>query len=107
MRSNWSKPGAIFQEKAYTPGKNTGNRLYCPFPPMGKSVPGTFAFPMDAGHVEKLNNNIVGLQKALTSIQGSLQNKNLTQEARSILLNAESEAIRIIQRGTELLEGVK
>jgi hypothetical protein len=36
-----------------------------------------------------------------------LQNKNLTQEAKDILLKAETEAIRIIQRGTELLESVK
>ena len=69
-----------------------------------KTLSGTV---MDQGHIEKIKNNVVGLQKALVSIQGSLQNKNLSQEARTILLTAQDEATKLIQRGTELLESVK
>jgi len=62
---------------------------------------------LDPGHIEKIKNNIQGLRKALTSIEGSLQNRNLTQEARDILITAQEEAISLIQRGTELLETIK
>ena len=62
---------------------------------------------LDQGHIEKTKNSIVGLQKVLVSIQGSLQNKNLSPEARTVLLTAQDEAIKLIQISTELLEGIK
>ncbi|AGT44073.1 YD repeat-containing protein [Treponema pedis str. T A4] len=58
---------------------------------------------LDPGHITKLKNSMVGLQKSLISIQNSLKNPNLTQEARNVLKMAENEATSIINRIGELI----
>ena len=68
---------------------------------VGKSLSGEI---LDAGHIAKLENHKIGLQKAMQALKNSLKNPNLGTKEREIIEQSVERAEEVIKAIDDLLK---